>query len=61
MKLFHYTTRDAALEHILPTGRLRLGRLPRTNDPREFAPVWFGIAGFVGDNDSLTAESVRAD
>jgi len=51
MKLFHYTSRDAALEHILPTGRLRFGRLPRTNDPREFAPVWFSIAGFVGDDD----------
>jgi hypothetical protein len=55
MKLFHYTSREAALEHILPTGRLRFGRLPRTNDPREFAPIWFSIAGHVGDDEPLTA------
>lgn len=57
MKLFHYTSREAALEHILPTGRLRFGRLPRTNDPREFAPIWFAIAGFVSDDDGLTSRS----
>lgn len=56
-KLFHYTSREAALEHILPTGRLRFGRLPRTNDPREFAAVLPGIAGFVGDDDELTTRS----
>lgn len=54
MKLFHYTWRETALEHILPTARLRFGRLPRTNDPREFAPVWFGIAGFVGEDGDLS-------
>lgn len=54
MKLFHYTRPDAALEHILPTGQLRFGPLPRTNDPREFAPVWPGIAGFVPDDQPLT-------
>jgi len=57
VKLFHYTSRAKALEHILPTGRLRFGRLPRTHDPREFAPVWFGIAGFVGEDDELTTRS----
>jgi hypothetical protein len=57
MKLFHYTSREAALEHILPTGRLRFGRLPRTNDPREFVPILFPIAGFVGDDDQLTTGS----
>lgn len=55
MKLFHYTTREKALEHILPTRRLRFGRLPRTNDPREFGGVWFGIAGHGGDDEDLTA------
>jgi hypothetical protein len=53
VKLFHYTDREAALEHILPTGRLRFGRLPRTNDPREFGPVWFTIAGFVPEDGDL--------
>lgn len=56
MKLFHYTSRGAALEHILPTGRLRFGHLPRTNDPREFAPVWPGIAGFVGEDEGVVSK-----
>jgi hypothetical protein len=30
---------------------------PRTNDPREFAPVWFRIAGPVGDDEELTTRS----
>ena len=34
-ELFHYTTRVAALEYILPTQRIRLGLLGKTNDPRE--------------------------
>jgi Protein of unknown function (DUF2971) len=54
-KLLHYTSRDKAMEHILPTARFRFGRLPRTNDPREFAPVWPGIAGSVGKDEPLTA------
>ena len=33
--VFHYTSRDAALCHILRTGRLRLGPYAKTNDPRE--------------------------
>ena len=53
-KLFHYTKRDVALEHILPTGRLRFGRLPRTNDPREFVPILFPIVGYLGEDDKLT-------
>jgi hypothetical protein len=57
MKLFHYTSREAALEHILPTGRLRFGRLPRTNDPREFVPILFPIAGRVGEDDQLTTRN----
>jgi hypothetical protein len=55
MKLFHYTRREPALEHIVPTRRLRFGGLPRTNDPREFGGVWFGIAGYGGDDEDLTA------
>ena len=57
VKLFHYTSRDTALEHILPTGRLRFGRLPRTNDPREFAPISFGIVDRVDENDQLTTRN----
>jgi hypothetical protein len=54
MKLFHYTKPDVALEDILPTARLKFGRFPRTNDPREFADVWFPIAGSPRDDEPLT-------
>lgn len=33
--VYHYTRLSTALEHILPTMKLRLGRLAETNDPRE--------------------------
>jgi hypothetical protein len=55
MKLFHYTGESRPLEHIVPTRRLRFGGLPRTNDRREFGGVWFGIAGYGGDDEDLTA------
>ncbi len=32
---FHYTTREAAFEHILPTGRLRFSTYERMRDPME--------------------------
>jgi hypothetical protein len=54
-KLFHYTSRETALEYILATGRLRLGRLPRTNDPREFEPLRFSVADDIPDS-PMTSE-----
>jgi hypothetical protein len=33
--VFHYTTLDTALQHILYGGRLRVGPYANTNDPRE--------------------------
>jgi hypothetical protein len=70
VKVFHYTPRGTALEHILTTGKLRFGRLPRTNDPREFAPLWFTIGGrgdlpdinpfeMIAEADRLLRESVH--
>ena len=38
-QLFHYTTREVALEHILSTQRIRLALVSMTNDPRE-AKEW---------------------
>jgi hypothetical protein len=32
---FHYTTREAAFEHILPSGKLRLSSLDEMRDPLE--------------------------
>src|SRR5438552_8321715 len=34
-RVYHYTTRERALEHILPTMSMRLSSLTFTNDPRE--------------------------
>ena len=36
--LFHYTSVQVALEHILGRGMLRFSCLSSTNDPHEFAP-----------------------
>src|SRR5262245_34837772 len=33
--LFHYTSKETALEHILPTMRLRMSPYNKTRDPRE--------------------------
>ncbi|HLY22255.1 MAG TPA: DUF2971 domain-containing protein [bacterium] len=33
--LYHYTSIETALSHILPQGALRLGPFTKTNDPRE--------------------------
>lgn len=33
--LFHYTSNNTAIEHILDTGKLRLSPLSNVNDPRE--------------------------
>lgn len=57
MKLFHYTSREAALEHILPIGRLRFGRLPRTNDPARVLPNLVRDRRPCGRYDQLTSRS----
>jgi hypothetical protein len=38
--LFHYTTIEAFLGHILPTRRLRFSPFSEVNDPRE-SQDWF--------------------
>lgn len=43
---FHYTTREAAFQHILPTGKLRFSTLERMRDPLEnkewrWTGAWF--------------------
>lgn len=43
--MYHYTSRDTALEHILSTRKIRLGPLSKTNDPRETKSWTFGIPG----------------
>jgi hypothetical protein len=42
--LFHYTGLEAALEHILPTLKFRMGDYRKTNDPREAKwNIGFGV------------------
>lgn len=43
--VYHYTSRETALEKILPTKKLRIGSLGNTNDPRETKEWGFPIVG----------------
>lgn len=41
--VYHYTTRDVALQHVLSMRKVRLGPLTKTNDPRETKSWKFGV------------------
>jgi len=47
--LCHYTTAEAAFEHIVPSGELRLSPYSRMRDPLENHDLAFGGAGFRTD------------
>jgi len=51
--LYHYTTAEAALGSIFPTGQMRLGLIAATNDPRE-AKEW--LFSLVSPTDSPSSE-----
>lgn len=53
-RLYHYTTREKALEHILPSKRIWLNSLGRTNDPRETEPWNMSMGGAPGDPNPLS-------
>jgi hypothetical protein len=44
--LYHYTTLETALVHILPTRQLRLSPFSRMRDPREYKQWFPGAVGF---------------
>lgn len=48
--LFHYTTADIALEHILPSGKLKFSELNSMRDPFENKP-WLFPASYWGEVD----------
>lgn len=50
--VYHYTRRETAFQHILPSRTIRLGPLSQTNDPRETKSWTFGLSG--GSNDFPT-------
>jgi Protein of unknown function (DUF2971) len=56
---FHYTSREAAFEHILPTGRLRRSPLTHVNDPLENRP-WLFPGAYLVDEDSPDADARKA-
>ena len=47
--LYHYTTLETALVHILPEQRLRLSPFSRMRDPREYKRLSPPASGFIGD------------
>lgn len=49
---FHYTTREAALEHIVPTGLIRLSPYRNVNDPLENQPWRLAGSMFLEGVDS---------
>jgi hypothetical protein len=53
---FHYTTREAAFEHILPTQRLRFSAYEQMRDPLENRPWQFVGAFFVDSEDPQRGE-----
>ena len=51
---FHYTTRDAAFEHILPTGKLRFSKLEQMRDPMESKDLHWPAGWFpVGEDENV--------
>ena len=48
---FHYTTREAAFEHILPSGKLRFSTYERMRDPMENKEWYWSAAFFVNENE----------
>jgi len=47
--LYHYTTLEAALLHVLPRRELRLSPFSRMRDPREYKQWFPDAAGFIGE------------
>jgi hypothetical protein len=59
-RLYHYTSLAAALEHIVPTRKLRLSPFSSMRDPRE-SRDWRIVGEFGGDrkDDSLREDTLR--
>src|ERR1700758_1592285 len=55
---FHYTTREAAFEHILPERQLRLSLYLRMRDPLEAQAPWLG-AGLTVPEDPREEEKLH--
>lgn len=57
-RIYHYTTKAIALEHILPTKKIRIGSLGSTNDPRETKDWGFPVH-FRGDSSFEVVHKVQ--
>src|ERR1700748_2834123 len=58
---FHYTTREAAFDHILPTRQLRFSTYEQMRDPLENSPWQFVGAYFVDPTDPTRGEKHLLD
>lgn len=56
--LYHYTSAEVALRHILPDRRLKLGRYKNTNDPKETKTWSFDIG--TNENRDLGKYDMKA-
>ena len=54
---FHYTTREAAFDSILPDGQLRLSPAHLVNDPLESNPAFLGAEFGLSDNPEVDYEN----
>lgn len=50
-QLFHYTTKETAIEKIFPNMTIRMGSMRATNDPRETDPWFFSWVMEEGEPD----------
>ncbi|OTX80801.1 hypothetical protein BK726_27395 [Bacillus thuringiensis serovar londrina] len=57
-KLYHYTSLNTALKYIIPSGKLRLGRIEYTNDPRE-TKEWRLSIRLSGDVNDVPFEELQ--
>ena len=55
---FHYTTREAAFEHILPTGKLRFSTYEQMRDPMENRWRWGGAWFISPEEDPRVREKL---
>jgi hypothetical protein len=58
--LYHYTTRQAVLGSILPTGQVRFGLFRYTNDPRESKDWFFSLTRDDPDEQANAADDFDA-
>ena len=57
--VYHYTTAQVAMEHILKDKKLRLSPFTSTNDPMDYNYIFFGVT-LWGERDDLENNALKA-